>query len=688
MSATMKKSLLVLGAAAALASCGSRETGAARLYVGISRALQAADVQDVIVTITGTGITPDLVVHLARFNNQWTGLVPRIPAGTARTFTAAATDGGSPAVTLYQGSATADIVAGSTALVSILAQQTALPDPFHDAAPIIDSVTAQSILVSVGDVVPIAVAAHDPDPADTVLTYLWTASGGTLSAAGSAAGSWTATANGTFQLGVKVTDPHGEYVTASFSITVQPNTGSGAADVRVDFNLSPVVSLITVAPTQVPPGSAAQLQATASDADTDQLTYAWDLDLSGAGAGCAGTFVPASGATPLFTPSAGPTAGDVCRLRVTVTDGRGGVNTGEVGLYVENPTTANYAPDVDSWSQSTRTALGGEVVTLDVAGHDADLDGITFSWTVSGGAFTAGPGTPNATSEILWTVPCADPGPAAYTATVTLTDGQGATSHHDFTVSTTCAASCGQLKADLAPSGNYPLDPDGNGGNPPFPVYCDQDNHGGGWALIAKIGDTRDAPKQDFTTDVSIGVLDEPTVIGTGYAANLNLNRFNAYGDGWTVRANVETTLNSSAHYQYTFWRPDVNANCAPGCAGNDWRANPGIPTKMLWLVNSTSSGQSNSTWLPVTANNDFGTAPDVLRYVFGFRDQSVSGAVDCLVGGVTNPCNAVGGALVDLTSLQTGTFSSLGGDGDGVPHGHGKRGTYWLKNSNSNAAP
>lgn len=50
-------------------------------------------------------------------------------------------------------------------------------------------------------------------------------------------------------------------------------------------------------------------------------------------------------------------------------------------------------------------------------------------------------------------------------------------------------SSCLALQDNMpaAPSGVYPLDPDGAGDGAPFDVYCDMDLDGGGWTLVMKV---------------------------------------------------------------------------------------------------------------------------------------------------------------------------------------------------------
>ncbi len=49
------------------------------------------------------------------------------------------------------------------------------------------------------------------------------------------------------------------------------------------------------------------------------------------------------------------------------------------------------------------------------------------------------------------------------------------------------ATNCAALKSLGKPSGGYTIDPDGDGGDEPFPVWCEQEQAGGGWTMVMKV---------------------------------------------------------------------------------------------------------------------------------------------------------------------------------------------------------
>jgi len=50
------------------------------------------------------------------------------------------------------------------------------------------------------------------------------------------------------------------------------------------------------------------------------------------------------------------------------------------------------------------------------------------------------------------------------------------------------------------PDGIYTIDSDGGGGNPPYDVFCDMSNDGGGWTLVANVDDVSDPFFTGFNT--------------------------------------------------------------------------------------------------------------------------------------------------------------------------------------------
>ncbi|HEX5752697.1 MAG TPA: myxosortase-dependent M36 family metallopeptidase [Archangium sp.] len=205
-------------------------------------------------------------------------------------------------------------------------------------------------------------SASDPD-GDT-LSYSWVQVSGTpvaLSGATSASATFTApdTASGE-TLTFRLTVSDGK-VTSSDMVSVTVN----------DVNRAPVVTASSVT---VDERSTATLEATASDADGDTLSYSWTQ--------VSGTAVTLSGAnTARATFSTGEVSADsVLTFRVTVSDGRGATATQDV---VVNVRQVNRAPTVNAGVDGVVNERAS--YTLSGSASDEDGDTLSYSWVqVSG----------------------------------------------------------------------------------------------------------------------------------------------------------------------------------------------------------------------------------------------------------------------------------------------------------------
>lgn len=449
---------LVLAVASALLAAGCDKPppegpagGAAHFTIAASQALSAEDVTRVTVTLAAADI-PSISIELTRTGDTWGGTLGGIRAGTNRNFTAEAFD--AEGEKIFEGQAQGvTIVNGQTVEVVIVLQPLVRPPPFENAAPIIDSVIASGSTVEPGGVVALRATAHDPNPAD-VLTYAWTATGGSFSDAAALTTAWTAPAEqGSYSLTLRVSDPLGAATSMSFSITVQV-VGRGNANIRVIINTWPEVTRVTASPTRVNVGEAMTAEVLASDEDGNTLRYNWT-------ATCSGAFADATARVAVFTPSELPAgACNNCQLRVTVSDNNGGSTTGRIDVCVSRPVEPTYAPTVVTAYQAAQTVSEGESVRFFLQAQDPQGRPLAFHWSTNVGILgTAVSG--NNTSELRWTAPvCVSEG-VTPAITVTATNQAGLTVSHTFTLTwngTVCAEGTSYCFAQADYEGHWLLD--------------------------------------------------------------------------------------------------------------------------------------------------------------------------------------------------------------------------------------
>lgn len=419
------------------AGCGkqegvTQEAGSAEVRATFAQELAVTDVTGVRVSVTGEGISTPITSELSKVGSAWQGTIASIPAGTGRIFAASAYN--ASGTVLYQGSsAPTSIASGAKVSVALTLQQVTPTPPYQNEPPVIDSVVVSSSTVRPGATLTLAASAHDPN--GDALSYSWTAPAGTFSSPAANTTSWTApTTEGVQRLRLEVTDAKGTSVSVSFDIGVQSDGASGGADVSIGFNTWPEVRSMAGTPSTLTLNGTVSLSVTAVDADGDTLSYGWST-------GCTGSLTNAATASPSFTLTALPSTGR-CSFAVTVSDGRGGQHSGTLILPVGSAPRVNVAPKVDTLWQSATTAAGGDVITVGLSAHDPEGKAVVFSWSAASGTLRT-PRWTSGSSEVDWVAPVCFDNPVSITATVT--DADGASVSHAFSVAPLDSAKCGPL---------------------------------------------------------------------------------------------------------------------------------------------------------------------------------------------------------------------------------------------------
>jgi hypothetical protein len=186
------RTLFALGATALLAVAGCQGDGAARpaaAKVSIDMSATSPDrIETVLLSVSDAGAagSPVVQAQLSRAaGNTWSAYVTQVPAPRRCTFVLEAFDAGGSRV--YAGETTADVVAGETTQLAILAQPPA-PEPITTTTPTISAVSISSDPVAPGEQVVLNAASAGTNP-----VFDWSdGCGGTFLDASAASTVWTA----------------------------------------------------------------------------------------------------------------------------------------------------------------------------------------------------------------------------------------------------------------------------------------------------------------------------------------------------------------------------------------------------------------------------------------------------------------------------------------------------------------
>jgi hypothetical protein len=253
-----------------------------------------------------------------------------------------------------------------------------------NSPPVINSISSGKSEAFPGKTVDITCNATDPDGDE--LTYIWTASGGTISSQSPYA-VWTAPgASGVYTVKVSVRDRKNNEVSDQVFISVVSNQ-------------PPVIRSLVVSPSAVGEGQQATVTCDAYDPEGDTVNYAWHVENG-----------EVSGNGPLVKWTL-PYDIEQSTIIVTVADGQGKLTSMQTRVTV----LPNHNPEINTVNTDSRSMTPGTEVKIRCDADDIDGDQLEYVWEVSGGTVT-GSG-----SEIVWKAPqdC-----NRYSVKVTVTDGR------------------------------------------------------------------------------------------------------------------------------------------------------------------------------------------------------------------------------------------------------------------------
>ena len=229
---------------------------------------------------------------------------------------------------------------------------TPTPTPSANQPPQISSVTAAQMQVHPSDIIEIQCNAADPD-GDT-MSYEWSATGGKFTKTGPTV-SWIAPDNyGDWDITITVKDGEGGVTQTTITLSVVQN-------------LDPVISNLTANPDTVLPQGKATITCTASDPDSEVLTYRWEA-----------TGGEITGSGDMVTWIAPDTEGTYT-ITAFVDDEQGGGTISTVPVTVKmTDVTQTFTPLADE--TGTVSSTGDKDTSRTIAGDDEDNIGYRAFW--------------------------------------------------------------------------------------------------------------------------------------------------------------------------------------------------------------------------------------------------------------------------------------------------------------------
>jgi hypothetical protein len=383
--------------------------GAASIQASVKAALTAGDVKSVCVTISGgvpTALAAPITVPLTGSGLQYSAVVSDLPISsyTVNGGAYASTDCTGTALYAPASAGTVAITKGATATVVLNMNQVDAPVSIYNEAPIIDTLTASTLVIPTNDTVSITVTGHDPDAGQTAgIKWGWTSSCGSVAPATGLGATSTVTftapaTDATCQVNITATDAVDPSLVnnASLSITVGAASATGNAKVVANLNTCPVMTKLTafnlplkvnyVAPDML------TLSALATDADGDALVYTWSLipnatGTPNAGSTCVGSFGDVHAKDTIFTLTSTNMA--ECTFGLSVTDGTFADNTSKctIANHLSIPVKTDGmdvagAPILGFDYQSSPTIASGQTVGFAIEVRGGCKGGaITTAWS-------------------------------------------------------------------------------------------------------------------------------------------------------------------------------------------------------------------------------------------------------------------------------------------------------------------